>query len=110
MGSKPVVSLPATRAFPCNQRGRRAIIVSPVAIIVRPVAMIVGATRQIPCNDSGRKPPMIAIPDPDDCSSLQILTPYQIKEARQRIAKGERTREVAKVFNVSVSTISRRAG
>jgi len=37
------------------------------------------------------------------------LTPYQIKEARQRIAKGERTREVAKVFNVSVSTISRLA-
>jgi DNA invertase Pin-like site-specific DNA recombinase len=37
------------------------------------------------------------------------LTPYQIKEARQRIAKGEKTREVAKVFNVSVSTISRLA-
>ncbi len=36
-----------------------------------------------------------------------ILTPYQIKEARRRIAKGEPTREVAKVFNVSVSTISR---
>jgi DNA invertase Pin-like site-specific DNA recombinase len=26
-----------------------------------------------------------------------IMTPYQIKEARQRIAKGEKTREVAKV-------------
>jgi len=39
-----------------------------------------------------------------------ILTPYQIKEARQRIAKGERTREVAKVFNVSISTIARLAG
>jgi DNA invertase Pin-like site-specific DNA recombinase len=38
-----------------------------------------------------------------------ILTPYQIKEARQRIAKGEKTREVAKVFNVSISTISRLA-
>jgi len=37
------------------------------------------------------------------------LTPYQIKDARQRIAKGERTREVAKVFNVSISTISRLA-
>ena len=38
-----------------------------------------------------------------------ILTPYQTKEARQRIAKGEKTREVAKVFNVSISTISRLA-
>jgi DNA invertase Pin-like site-specific DNA recombinase len=38
-----------------------------------------------------------------------ILTPYQTKEARQRIAKGEKTREVAKAFNVSVSTISRLA-
>jgi DNA invertase Pin-like site-specific DNA recombinase len=36
-----------------------------------------------------------------------ILTPYQTKEARQRIAKGEATREVAKAFNVSISTISR---
>jgi len=35
------------------------------------------------------------------------LTPYQTKEARQRIAKGEKTRDVAKVFNVSISTISR---
>jgi DNA invertase Pin-like site-specific DNA recombinase len=38
-----------------------------------------------------------------------VLTPYQIKEARQRIAKGEKTREVAKVFNVSISTNSRLA-
>jgi transposase len=38
------------------------------------------------------------------------LNPYQIKEARQRIAKGEKTRDVAKVFNVSISTISRLAG
>jgi DNA invertase Pin-like site-specific DNA recombinase len=37
------------------------------------------------------------------------LTAYQIKEARQRIAKGEKTREVAKIFNVSISTISRLA-
>jgi DNA invertase Pin-like site-specific DNA recombinase len=37
------------------------------------------------------------------------LTSYQMKEARQRIAKGERTREVAKVFNVSISTIARLA-
>jgi DNA invertase Pin-like site-specific DNA recombinase len=37
------------------------------------------------------------------------LTPYQTKEARQRIAKGEKTRDVAKVFNVSISTISRLA-
>jgi DNA invertase Pin-like site-specific DNA recombinase len=38
-----------------------------------------------------------------------ILTPYQTKEARHRIAKGEKSREVAKAFNVSVSTISRLA-
>lgn len=38
-----------------------------------------------------------------------ILTPYQTKEARQRIAKGESTRQVAKAFNVSISTISRLA-
>ena len=37
------------------------------------------------------------------------LTPHQMTEARQRIAKGEKTREVAKVFNVSISTISRLA-
>ncbi len=76
MGSKPVVSLPSARALPCNQRGRRAISVSPVAIIMRSVAMIVGATRQIPCNDSGLKLPMIAIPDPDDCGSLQITARF----------------------------------
>jgi hypothetical protein len=72
VGKEPVVSLPSARAFPCNQRGRRAISVSPVAIIMRPVAMIVGPSRQIPCNDSGRKPPMIAIPDTDDCGSLHV--------------------------------------
>jgi DNA invertase Pin-like site-specific DNA recombinase len=38
-----------------------------------------------------------------------ILTPYQVKEARQRIAKGKKTREVAQAFNVSISTISRLA-
>jgi len=38
-----------------------------------------------------------------------ILTPYQTKEARQRIATGEATRAVAKAFNVSISTISRLA-
>jgi transposase len=32
-----------------------------------------------------------------------------MKEARQRIAKGEKTSDVAKLFNVSVSTISRLA-
>jgi len=37
------------------------------------------------------------------------LNPYQIKEARQRIAKGEKTRDVARLFNVSISTISRLA-
>jgi DNA invertase Pin-like site-specific DNA recombinase len=37
------------------------------------------------------------------------LTPYQTKEAHQRIANGEATREVAKAFNVSISTISRLA-
>lgn len=35
------------------------------------------------------------------------LTPHQIKEARQRFAKGEKTRDLAKSYGVSVSTISR---
>ena len=35
------------------------------------------------------------------------LTPHQIKEARQRLAKGEPTRGLAKSYGVSVSTISR---
>src|SRR5271154_4179405 len=35
------------------------------------------------------------------------LTPPQIKEARQRLAKGEPTRDLAKSYGVSVSTISR---
>jgi DNA invertase Pin-like site-specific DNA recombinase len=35
------------------------------------------------------------------------LTPHQIKEAWQRLAKGERTRDLAKSYGVSVSTISR---
>ena len=35
------------------------------------------------------------------------LTPHQMKEARQRLAKGETTRELAKSYGVSVSTISR---
>jgi len=39
-----------------------------------------------------------------------ILTPHQIKEARRRIAKGEKTRDSAKSYGVSVSTISRLAG
>jgi DNA invertase Pin-like site-specific DNA recombinase len=34
------------------------------------------------------------------------LTPHQIKEARQRLAKGEPTRALAKSYGVSVSTIS----
>ena len=38
------------------------------------------------------------------------LTPHQIKEARQRLAKGEPTRALAKSYGVSVSTISRLAG
>jgi DNA invertase Pin-like site-specific DNA recombinase len=37
------------------------------------------------------------------------LTPHQIKEARQRLAKGEATRTLAKSYGVSVSTISRLA-
>lgn len=37
------------------------------------------------------------------------LTPHQIKEARQRIAKGETTRDLAKSYGVSRSTISRLA-
>ncbi len=36
-----------------------------------------------------------------------ILTPHQKKEARKRIAKGESTRDLAKSYGVSVSTISR---
>src|SRR3974377_1927418 len=35
------------------------------------------------------------------------LTPHKIKEARQRLAKGEPTRALAKSYGVSVSTISR---
>jgi hypothetical protein len=37
------------------------------------------------------------------------LTPHQREEARQRIAKGESTRDVAKSYHVSVSRISRLA-
>jgi DNA invertase Pin-like site-specific DNA recombinase len=37
------------------------------------------------------------------------LNPHQIKEARQRLAKGERTRDLAKVYAVSRSTIARLA-
>ena len=35
------------------------------------------------------------------------LTPHQKEEARRRIAKGETTRDLAKSYRVSVSTISR---
>jgi transposase len=34
-------------------------------------------------------------------------TPHQIKEAKQRRAKGESTRDLAKSYGVSISTISR---
>src|SRR5208337_1410974 len=34
------------------------------------------------------------------------LNSHQIKEARQRLAKGEKTRDLAKIYAVSVSTIS----
>jgi DNA invertase Pin-like site-specific DNA recombinase len=37
------------------------------------------------------------------------LTPHQKTEARQRLAKGESTRDLAKSYGVSVSTISRLA-
>ena len=37
------------------------------------------------------------------------LTPHQKTEARRRIAKGETTRDLAKSYGVSVSTISRLA-
>jgi DNA invertase Pin-like site-specific DNA recombinase len=37
------------------------------------------------------------------------LTPHQMKEARQRIAKGEKTRDLAASYGVSRSTISRLA-
>ena len=36
-----------------------------------------------------------------------ILTAHQIEEARQRIAKGEKTRDLARSYGVSRSTISR---
>jgi len=36
-----------------------------------------------------------------------ILTPHQMTEARKRLAKGEPTRDLAKSYGVSVSTISR---
>jgi hypothetical protein len=36
-----------------------------------------------------------------------ILTPHQAKEARHRITEGERTRDLAKSYGVSISTISR---
>jgi DNA invertase Pin-like site-specific DNA recombinase len=35
------------------------------------------------------------------------LTPHQKTEARQRLAKGESTRDLAKSYGVSVSTIGR---
>ncbi|MFZ1962152.1 MAG: helix-turn-helix domain-containing protein [Roseiarcus sp.] len=35
------------------------------------------------------------------------LTPHQIKEARQRLAEGEKTRDLAKIYAVNISTISR---
>ena len=35
------------------------------------------------------------------------LTPHQREEARQRIAEGESTRDLAKSYHVSISTISR---
>src|SRR5580658_3038590 len=38
------------------------------------------------------------------------LNAHQIKEARQRLAKGEKTRDLAKIFAVSISTISRLSG
>jgi DNA invertase Pin-like site-specific DNA recombinase len=37
------------------------------------------------------------------------LNPHQIKEARQRLARGERTRDLAKIYAVSPSTIARLA-
>jgi DNA invertase Pin-like site-specific DNA recombinase len=37
------------------------------------------------------------------------LTPHQKKEARQRLPKGESTRDLAKSYRVSISTISRLA-
>jgi DNA invertase Pin-like site-specific DNA recombinase len=38
-----------------------------------------------------------------------ILNPHQIKEARQRLARGETTRDLAKIYAVSRSTIARLA-
>jgi transposase len=38
------------------------------------------------------------------------LTARQMKEARQRLAKGEKTRDLAKSCGVSISMISRLVG
>jgi transposase len=35
------------------------------------------------------------------------LNAHQIEEARQRLANGEKTRDLAKSYGVSISTISR---
>ena len=35
------------------------------------------------------------------------LTPHQMTEARKRLAKGEPTRDLAKSYGVSISTIGR---
>jgi len=37
------------------------------------------------------------------------LNPHQMKEARHRLAKGEKTRDLARIYAVSRSTISRLA-
>jgi hypothetical protein len=37
------------------------------------------------------------------------LTAHQMQEARQRLAKGEKTRDLAKSYGVGISTISRLA-
>ena len=52
--------------------GTTPMIAIPVAVFMRPVAMIVGPTPQARCNDFGHGRPMIAIRAADDCGSLQI--------------------------------------
>ena len=44
----------------------------PVAAFMGPVAISVGPAPQTRCNDFGPGPPMIAIPDADDCGSLHL--------------------------------------
>jgi len=72
------------RSFVCPSRpplraisvGTTPTIAIPVAILMRPVAVIVGSAPQNRCNDLGQGRPMIAIPPADDCGSLQLTAEF----------------------------------